>query len=65
MTVKDLALRHLDFIKEQLDRALDVCTDVDVPESYKVGYSKGSLEVISDIIADVEHLVNEIPYPFT
>ena len=65
MTIKELALSHLNFITEQLNRALDVCTDDTVSESYKVGYSKGTLETVSDLIADVEHMVSEIPYPFT
>ena len=63
MTNKELALSHLNFITEQLTRALDVCTDVTVSESYKVGYSKGTLETVSDMLADVLEIVRE--YPFT
>lgn len=65
MTYKELALSHLNFITEQLTRALDVCTDVSVSDSYKVGYSKGTLETVSVMIADVVQIVSEIPYPFT
>lgn len=65
MTEKQLALSHLNFITEQINRALDVCLDETVPDSYKVGYSKGSLETISDMLADLVNIVNEIPYPFT
>lgn len=65
MTNKELTLSHLNFITEQLNRALDVCNDETVSESYKVGYSKGTLENISDMIADVVQMVRDIPYPFT
>lgn len=61
MTNKELTLSHLNFITEQLTRALDVCTDETVSDSYKVGYSKGTLEIVSDMLADVEVLVNSLP----
>lgn len=59
MTEKQLALNHLNFITEQLTRALDVCTDETVSESYKVGYSKGTLETVAEILADVTQIVKE------
>lgn len=59
MTEKQLALSHLNFITEQLNRALDVCTDETVSESYKVGYSKGTLETVSEMLADVTQIVKE------
>ena len=65
MTDVQLALGHLKLIQEQLDRALEVCTDETVSESYKVGYSKGTMETVTDMLADVVNIVREIPYPFT
>lgn len=61
MTNKQLALSHLSFIAEQLNRALDVCTDESVSESYKVGYSKGTVETVSDMISELTDLVNSLP----
>ena len=64
MTDEQLVLIHLNFIKEQLNRALDFCTDDTVSESYKVGYCKGTLESVADIITDVIQLVGkEYPVP--
>lgn len=65
MTNNELTLSHLNFITEQLNRALDVCADETVSDSYKVGYSKGTLETVSDMLADVLQMVRDIPYPFT
>lgn len=61
MTNKQLSLSHLNFITEQLNRALDVCTDETVSESYKVGYSKGTLETVTDMISELTDLVNSLP----
>lgn len=61
MTNKQLALSHLNFITGQLSKALDVCTDETVSDSYKVGYSKGTLETVSDMISELTDLVNSLP----
>lgn len=61
MTNKQLALSHLTFITEQLNRALDVCTDETASDSYKVGYSKGTLETVTDMISELTDLVNSLP----
>lgn len=61
MTTKETALSRLKVCQHTIEKALDVCVDVDCSDPYKVGYCESGYNFLQDMIQELTDLVNSLP----